>query len=97
MISRESRACHGILTHWGQDKMAAILQTTLSSAFSLMKNVRISIEFSLNFVGKGSILPEAGGFPSEKGPVAWKWMNAKCDGLNNKELKKELPSLKTLV
>ena len=32
-------------THWGRDKMAAISQTTLSIAFSLMK----MLEFQLNF------------------------------------------------
>ena len=44
-----------VLTHWGQDKIAAILQMTLSNAFSSNENVKISIEFSLNFVLKGSI------------------------------------------
>ena len=34
-----------VLTHWGQDKIAAILQMTLSNAFSLMK----MLEFRLNF------------------------------------------------
>ena len=40
------------LTHWGRDKMAAISQTTLSNAFSWIKNVWISIEISLKFVRK---------------------------------------------
>ena len=34
------------LTHWGRDKMDAISQTTLWSAFSWMKNVWIPIEIS---------------------------------------------------
>ena len=33
------------LTHWGRDKMAAVLQTTLSNAFSWMK----TLEFRLRF------------------------------------------------
>ena len=37
-----SRLC---LTHWGRDKMAAISQTTLSIAFSLMKMVEFSLKF----------------------------------------------------
>ena len=36
-------------THWGRDKMDAILQTTVSRAFSSM------IKFSLKYVRKGSI------------------------------------------
>ena len=43
------------LTHWGRDKMDAISQTTLWSAFSWMKNVWIPIEISLKFVPKGPI------------------------------------------
>ena len=43
------------LTHWGRDKMDATSQTTLSNAFSLNENVRISIKNSLKFVPKGSI------------------------------------------
>ena len=39
------------LTHWGWDKMAAISQTTLSSAFSWKK----MSEFRLRFVPKGPI------------------------------------------
>ena len=38
-------APESMLTHWGWDKMAAIKQTTLSIAFSLMKK----LEFRLNF------------------------------------------------
>ena len=34
-----------MLIHWGRDKMAAVLQTTLSNAFFLNKNVRISLKF----------------------------------------------------
>ena len=51
-------ACHmfgakPLLTHWGRDKMAAVSQTTLSNAFSLIKFV--SIKISLKFVPKGRI------------------------------------------
>ena len=42
------------LTHWGRDKMADILQTILSNAFSWMK-IWILIKFSLKFVPKGPI------------------------------------------
>ena len=44
----------GLLTHWGQDKMDVILQTTFSRAFSEM-NVWIPIKISLKFVPKGTI------------------------------------------
>ena len=37
-----------LLTHWGRDKMAAILQTTVSN-----ENVSISIKISLKFDPKG--------------------------------------------
>ena len=43
------------LTHWGRNKMDAILQTTLSNTFSLNENVRISIKISLKFIPKGPI------------------------------------------
>ena len=39
-----------ISTHWDRDKMAAVSQTTLSSAFLLKENVTISIKISLKFV-----------------------------------------------
>ena len=35
-------------TAWGQDKMAAIFQTTYSTAFCWNENVQISIKISLN-------------------------------------------------
>ena len=34
-----------LLTHWGRDKMAAISQTTLSSAFSWMKMLEFRLKF----------------------------------------------------
>ena len=40
------------LTHRGQDKMAAISQTTLSNAFPLMQ-MFVLIQISLRFVPKG--------------------------------------------
>ena len=43
------------LTHWGRDKMAAVSQTTLSNAFFLNENIRISIKISLKFLPKGPI------------------------------------------
>ena len=36
------------LTHWGQDKMAAIFQTTLSNAFSWMKMYKFRFRFVFN-------------------------------------------------
>ena len=42
---------HCGLTHWGWDKMAAVLQTTFSNAF----NIWVSIKVSLKFVPKGPI------------------------------------------
>ena len=34
-----------LLTHWGQDKMAAVSQTTLSNAFSWMKMLEFRLKF----------------------------------------------------
>ena len=42
------------LTHWGRDKMAAVLQTTLSNAFSWMKMLEFRLGFHW-FVPKGPI------------------------------------------
>ena len=42
------------LTHWGQDKMDAISQTTLSNAFSWMKIFEFGLNF-LKFVPEGPI------------------------------------------
>ena len=42
-------------THWGLYKMAAILQTSFSNAFSWMKYVCILIQISLKFITKGVI------------------------------------------
>ena len=39
-----------LLTHWGWDKMAAISQTTFSSAFSWMKTFDFPLNFLLKFV-----------------------------------------------
>ena len=38
------------LTHWGWDKMAAILQTAFSNAFSWNENYCFLIQISLKFV-----------------------------------------------
>ena len=43
------------LTHWGQDKMTAIFQTTVTNAFSCMKMYWFLIKISLNFIPKGPI------------------------------------------
>ena len=44
----------GQLTHWGQDRMAAIFQT-FSNALLWMKKIWILIKISLKFVLKGPI------------------------------------------
>ena len=44
-----------ILTHWGRDKIDAILQTTSLNVNFLNENVWIPIEMSLKFVLKGPI------------------------------------------
>ena len=41
--TRGSGAC--FLTHWGRDKMAAIVQTTFSNAFSWMKMYKFQLRF----------------------------------------------------
>ena len=43
------------LTHWGQDKIDAILQTTFSNAISWMKMFEFRLQISLKFVPKGPI------------------------------------------
>ena len=62
MCTSRSTHCYGctirtswLSTHWGRDKMAAISQTTLSNAFFVNENARISIEISLKLVPKGPI------------------------------------------
>ena len=37
--------CNQILTHWNRDRMAAISQTTLSNAFSVMKMCGFQLRF----------------------------------------------------
>ena len=39
------KSSHCNLTHWGRDKKAAILQTTLSNAFSWMKMLEFQLKF----------------------------------------------------
>ena len=39
-----------VLTHWGQDKMGAIFQTTIFKCIFLTENAWISIRISLQFV-----------------------------------------------
>ena len=41
------------LTYWGRDKIAAILQTTLSESFSWMEMLKFRLKFQ--FVPKGPI------------------------------------------
>ena len=38
----------GLLTHWNQDKMAAIFQTTFSNSFSWMKIFKFQLKFHWN-------------------------------------------------
>ena len=44
-----------VLTHWGWDNMAAILQTTFPNVFFWKKKLDFFIQISLKFVQKGSI------------------------------------------
>ena len=46
---------NNILTHWGCNKIAAILQTTFSKCTFLKENVLISIKISLKLIPKGPI------------------------------------------
>ena len=59
-----SSGCN-VLTHWGRDKMAAISQTTFSSAFSWMG----MFKFRLRFVPKGPI----DNIPALVQIIAWHW------------------------
>ena len=63
---------HGLyrifLTHWGRDKMAAIIQTTFSSAFSWIKMYEFRLRFHWIFVPKGSI----NNIPSLVQIMAWR-------------------------
>ena len=61
-----------VLTHWGQDKMAAISQTTLRCIF-LNENVTISIKISLKLVPKDSI----NDIPSMIQIMVWRWPSDK--------------------
>ena len=61
-----------VLTHWGQDKMAAILQTTLRCIF-LNENATISIKISLKLVPKDSI----NDIPSMVQIMVWRWPSDK--------------------
>ena len=45
---RKSSSVAWSLTHWGRDKMDAILQTTFSSAFSWMKMFEFRLKFHLS-------------------------------------------------
>ena len=42
-------------THWGRDKMAAVMRTTFLNAFPLNENVCTSISISVKSVPKGPI------------------------------------------
>ena len=63
------------LSHWARDKMAAILQTTFSNAFSWKnENVTISIKISLKFVSNWqySIIGSDNGLaPARRQAIIW--------------------------
>ena len=61
------------LSHWGRDKMATILQTMFSNAFSWNKNVWILLKISLKFAPKGQI----NNIPSLVQIMAWHWLGNK--------------------
>ena len=44
-----------LLTHWGRDKMAAVLTDDTFNRIFMNENVRISIKISLQFVPQGPI------------------------------------------
>ena len=46
---------NNVFTHWGWDKMATILQMTISNAFFVNENVWIAINIALKFVPKGQV------------------------------------------
>ena len=56
------------LTHWGRDKMAVILQTTLFKCIFLNENDRIAIKMSLTIVPKGPI----NNIPASVQIMAWR-------------------------
>ena len=45
----------GLLTHWGRDKVAAILQTTFANAFSWLKCTNFAIKFDWSLFLKDRI------------------------------------------
>ena len=57
-----------ILTHWGQDKLAAIFQTTISNAFSWTKMLGFRLKFHWSFFPKGRI----NNIPSLVQIMAWR-------------------------
>ena len=58
----------GKLTHWDQDKMDAISQTTFSSAFSWMKMFELPIKIAQKVIPKGII----NNIPSLVQKMAWR-------------------------
>ena len=69
----EAKTNFSHLTNLPLDKMAAISQTTLSSAFLWMKRFFISIRISLKFVPKGPIDNKA----ALVQVMAWSWTGDK--------------------
>ena len=54
-FSLRRQADYHLLTHWGQDQMAAIYLATCLECTYLKENIWISIKISLKFVRKGPI------------------------------------------
>ena len=65
---RRPFCCKICLTQWGRDKMAAVSQTTFSSAFLWMKMFKF-LWISLKFVSKGPI----DNIPALVQIMAWRW------------------------
>ena len=57
LSSKRLSVCSGVnvLTHWGEDEMAAILQTIFSDDFFVTETHWISCQISLDFVPRGTI------------------------------------------
>ena len=70
---------HNTLTHWGQDKMAAVFQTTFSSAFSWMKMYEFRLRFywslfprvQLTISQAPSIVSDNGLAPNRRQAIIW--------------------------
>ena len=61
----------GELTHWGQDKIATISQTTFSSAFCWMKTFEFQIKFEFSNWQYINIGSDNGLMPTRQQAIIW--------------------------